>query len=364
MADLSRLQISKFFSESAPITQQQCDQEAQRIAGGSIQPTPVQGGGSYTVLADDGTLVVQFRAGRSPLDLDLLGYVKETYGGFVPRTETAGRLGELHVYTMNNVGGVAMYLAREQLHQNNCCLLRQTVRDFARSVGSQRFSLRFLPRRGNRAADFEDASFFASAWHDTPSSMPRPSRDSLLGQCSSQLSELVEGLPDRFRPGLEHLIAQLPRLFAEDWPLVPNHNDLLENNIHVNPTTGQIVGICDWRDATIGPFGMSLGGLETMLGIRRVQGWCYHPNHQELRDLFWATFYDAVGQVSEEVRELVEVARLVGIFLENGFERDDNGNIVPASEGSWTLNYLGAVTLGVSASTEQDANLATQGKLA
>ncbi|KAF5017336.1 hypothetical protein F66182_10745 [Fusarium sp. NRRL 66182] len=334
MAHLSRQQISDFFSKTAPITQQQCDQEAERITGGSVQPAPVQGGASYTVLADDGTLVVQFRAGRSALDLDLVGYIKQTYGSFVPRHDIAGRLGELHVYTMDNVGGVAMYLARERLHQHNCYLLRQTVQDFA--------------------------SFFASAWHNTPSSMPCPSRNSLFSQYSSQLSELVQGLPDRFRPSLEYLTAQLPRLFVEDWPLVPNHNDLLENNIHVNPETGQIVGICDWRDTTIGPFGMSLGGLETMLGIRRMRGWCYHLNQQELRDLFWVTFYNAIGKFSEELRDLIEVARLVGIFIENGFEGDGNGNRVPASEGNETLDYLGAVTLGVSAYTEQNAKLATK----
>ena len=51
--------------------------------------------------------------------------------------------------------------------------------------------------------------------------------------------------------------------------LVPNHTDLLENNIHVSTETGSIAGICDWKDAGIGPFGMSLGGLETMLGVLR-----------------------------------------------------------------------------------------------
>jgi Ser/Thr protein kinase RdoA (MazF antagonist) len=165
----------------------------------------------------------------------------------------------------------------------------------------------------------------------------------------SQLSQLVKGLPERFRPSLEHLITKLPGLLAEDWPLVPNHNDLLENNIHVNPETGQIVGICDWTDTTIGPFGMSLGGLETMLGIRRIRGWCYHANQQELQALFWATIYNAIGQISEEQGELIEVARLLGIFLENGFAGDVDGNIVPASEGDETLDYLGAVTLGIPA---------------
>lgn len=62
---------------------------------------------------------------------------------------------------------------------------------------------------------------------------------------------------------------------------MPNHTDLLENNIHVKPTMGEIAGICDWGGAEIGPFGMSLAGLETMLGIPIISGdfWRYHPNH-------------------------------------------------------------------------------------
>ncbi|KAK6542148.1 hypothetical protein TWF694_007914 [Orbilia ellipsospora] len=38
-----------------------------------------------------------------------------------------------------------------------------------------------------------------------------------------------------------------------------------------NLGTGALTAICDWRDTEITPFGMSLGGLETMLGINRAQ---------------------------------------------------------------------------------------------
>jgi Phosphotransferase enzyme family len=175
--------------------------------------------------------------------------------------------------------------------------------------------------------------------------MPCPSRASLLSKYSSELSQLQRGLPVRFRPTLDYLISMLPRLLADDWPLVPNHTDLLENNIHVSTETGRIAGICDWKDTDIGPFGMSLGGLETMLGtLTRSRGWCYHVKQQELRDLFWETLYQAMGNVSEEQRKLIEVARLVGLFLANGFEWKD-GAKVPASEECEELRYLEAVTL-------------------
>jgi hypothetical protein len=169
---------------------------------------------------------------------------------------------------------------------------------------------------------------------------------------SSQLSQLACGLPERFLPCLHNLMTKLPRLFAEDWPLVPNHNDLLENNIHVEPETGEIVGICGWNNATIGPFGVSLGSIETIIGMRKLYGWCYHDNYLELRGLFWEAFYDAIGQISLEQLELIELATLVGIFLRHGFEEDDKGNMSPAKEGSVSLDYLDSVTLGIWVWTE------------
>ena len=56
--------------------------------------------------------------------------------GFVPRHHWVGYLGELYVYTMGNVGGISMYLARDQLCKNNFSLLRRTVSDFAKYVAT------------------------------------------------------------------------------------------------------------------------------------------------------------------------------------------------------------------------------------
>lgn len=53
-----------------------------------------------------------------------------------------------------------------------------------------------------------------------------------------------------------------------------------------------------------------------------------------------------MGSVSEEQRERIEVARLVGLFLANGFQYDDDDNRVLASEGDDDLRYLDVVVLG------------------
>lgn len=66
---------------------------------------------------------------------------------------------------------------------------------------------------------------------------------------------------------------ELPLLFRPGCPMALQHDELLENNIHVDEVTGRITGIVDWADAVIAPFGVSLSGLETLLG---VTSWHFH----------------------------------------------------------------------------------------
>ncbi|KAL6795522.1 hypothetical protein J3E68DRAFT_404522 [Trichoderma sp. SZMC 28012] len=319
--NLSQMQIQAFFEQNAPVTQAQCNTEAVRITGESVHPTAVQGGCSYTVVTESGSLVVQFRHSDSALDLDFLQDIEQAYKGFVPHHESVGKVGELHVYRMNNVGGVAMYLARDQLHANDCLLLKKTLQDYAR--------------------------FFSSAWWNTPQAMKDTDRGGLLQNYDAQLAVLERGLPSRFHQTLNKVRSRLPELFAADWPMVPNHIDLRENNIHVDTTSGSLVGICDWKDTEVSPFGMSLGGLEAMLGIRRVSvGYTYLPNQQALRDVFWTAF----KKMMKGYDDRVDVARIAGLFLDNGFQHDEEGNTVPAQEGSDDLIFLNAVILGNSSS--------------
>lgn len=131
ISSLSNYQISQFFTKNAPLTQQQCNKEAERITTcATANPSAVQGGTSYTVLAGD--YVVQFRGTASNLNFELLRYAEAAYPEFVPHHRYAGKLGELEVYLMDKVGGISMYLARENLYCNSFQLLHQTLRDYAR----------------------------------------------------------------------------------------------------------------------------------------------------------------------------------------------------------------------------------------
>jgi len=116
--------------------------------------------------------------------------------------------------------------------------------------------------------------------------------------------------------------------------MVLNHDDLLEMNIHVDKGTGRITGIVDWADAKIAPFGTSLGGLETILGVQTSSCWLFHPSHDYLRTQFWKTFYGDVGYLSDSDRRAIEIGRIFGLFRTYGFDRrPEKDDAVPLEEG-------------------------------
>ncbi|RPD77903.1 hypothetical protein L226DRAFT_611089 [Lentinus tigrinus ALCF2SS1-7] len=292
---LTRYQVKNFFTASGRPSQDQCDQ-----AGAAI-PSSAE-------------------ISSAALDLEFLHHVEKAYDGYMPWHKDSGKLLNLHVYTMRNVGGVSMYLARASLYAKDCYLLRRTLTDYAR--------------------------FFASPWHNTPKAMPVPDRKSLYTEYLSDLTRLSGGLPERFRPVLRGLIERLPHLLADGWPLVPNHIDLLENNIHADPQTGALTGVVDWAGTEVGPFGMSLGAVENILGIAKTDySHRYHANHRELRDLFYDELYRAIWpglSVSANDRQRLEDARLIGLFLTNGW-RYEGGTKTPACEGDASLCHLHCV---------------------
>lgn len=129
-------------------------------------------------------------------------------------------------------------------------------------------------------------------------------------------------LPAAFLPKLEEIRQSLPLLFRREYPMAIQHDDLLENNIHVDEDTGRITGIVDWQDAIIAPFGVSLGYIEIVLGVRSERTWHLHHDHGSLRKQFWDTLYVAIGEISEADHQSIEVARLFGLFKLYGFEEN------------------------------------------
>jgi hypothetical protein len=77
----------------------------------------------------------------------------------------------------------------------------------------------------------------------------------------------------------------------------------------------------DWRDAAVGPFGLSFWGLETLLGTFGADGWHFHARHLDLRRTFWETLYATAGIATESQKQAVRVGRIVGIFQAYGLSK-------------------------------------------
>jgi len=128
------MQIEEIFLENTPPLKSECDRRAAQIIGASVRPSEVQGATSYTIVPvnDIAGHVVQFRTAADAFDLDFLYFVEQTYGErFVPCHRYFDTMGELLIYTMNNVRGVSVYLVRDRLRASNGYLLGTTLRDFA-----------------------------------------------------------------------------------------------------------------------------------------------------------------------------------------------------------------------------------------
>ncbi|KAJ2901647.1 hypothetical protein MKZ38_001606 [Zalerion maritima] len=238
---LSAYQIAKFFNEHG-LARDEVDHFAANLLGSPVSATPVQGATSYTVSGYEAAQVVQFR--RSQLPMRQIEVARQLYGDFVPECKSQGMFGPVHVYVANLVPGPAFCRVRSQFFSPAPTMeqrLQQTVQDFAR--------------------------FFASAWINKPAHTLEPP-PGLLGEYSKILDEVSPDLPAQLQAKLDDVRQELPRLFRSSYPMVLQHDDLLENNIHVDEATGHITGKCiiDWADAKIALFGVSLAAFGNHFG--------------------------------------------------------------------------------------------------
>lgn len=89
-------------------TQKDCDLLAESLCGGTVEPAPVPGGYSYTVITTSGE-VVQFRPADSKLpdpNAILFRVFASAHPGLVAVHQKCGTLGTLEVYRMPKLEGV------------------------------------------------------------------------------------------------------------------------------------------------------------------------------------------------------------------------------------------------------------------
>ncbi|CRG82986.1 Tudor domain-containing protein 15 [Talaromyces islandicus] len=296
------------------ITREKCDRRATELAGQAVEPVQLQGAFSYTLAA--GNLVVQFRDCDSLLDTKTVDLAREIYGNMVPACVNKGVIGpppSLTVYLMDKAPGITyIEVPLKTLHCTSW--QEQTVSDFAR--------------------------FFANSWTNRLAESYRS--DHSLADLQGKMDLLSRQIPLRFTRVVSKLREELPILFTSTYPLVLNHGDLCEMNIIVNPEIGGITGVIDWAEAKILPFGMSLWGVQNMLGYMNSTGWHYHENSSRLEGLFWDTFYEKLGTISDDDKQAMKTAERVGLVLRYGFTWEDGTRERPVTEQDSSIRYLDA----------------------
>ncbi|CAI7626079.1 unnamed protein product [Penicillium pancosmium] len=298
-------EIAGFFEKTAA-TRSECDTFASEHLGGNIVPVAVQGVCSYTVYAGpNAEFVVQFRLASLQLSMEIANLARSIYGQFAPQVTFLGEIGEvieskepLQIYVMSRVRGVS-YL------------------DFILAHNSQvpENSPTFSSWRKNLVIDI--AKFFALSWKG-PQLVDQMYRDNLYHRYEEELSLLLVSLPDRFHPIIQESLDSLPTIFS--LPMVLLHKDFGVCNIIVNETSCNLVGVVDWAEAEIAPFGLNLYSHQRLISkVHLKNGWSRYDDYVILEDMFWSTFTEEAGGLSSETIRAIKAARIVGLLLSRGF---------------------------------------------
>ncbi|KAL6921925.1 hypothetical protein ACHAPO_002685 [Fusarium lateritium] len=319
----SQERISTFFSRYCSLSQEECNKFAQSYLGCDIRQASPQGAFSYTVRGDD--FVIQFRAERSPLDLDIIKHAHQMHGDWV-----------LEVKKLDSIPGhptVLIYSMQLLVGVNYSLLLH--------SSGTT--SCDVVPRQKETVKDL--AYFFSQAWN---SQVPIDSSTVLIKRLDfrQKLQTLAESLPPRFQPLVSYCKDNLQFVFNSAIPWCLNHGDLCDTNIIIDPPTGKLSGVIDWAEGSILPFGCALWGLETVLGRFDFEKgeWVYDEQREDLEDLFWETFRSHVGSLNPAQERGITVARLTGLFFRHAFKF--NGLYAVPKDDSWDLRLLDGQLLG------------------
>ncbi|KAJ6115947.1 hypothetical protein N7523_006364 [Penicillium sp. IBT 18751x] len=297
-------QIAEFF-EKTSATRQACDAFAKEHLGGDVVPVPIQGECSYTVYAGvDAEYVVQFRLKTLELNMKTSSLAREIYGNYAPEVSCRGSIGEdtedkdlLYVYVMSRVQGIS-YLEFILKHSGE---VRESSPDFS------------LWRR-HLMVDF--AKFFALSWK-TPQVVDPTYRDNLFKKYVHELDLLRCHLPLRF---LSHITRSIESMQAiKQLPMVLVHWDFGVANIMVNEQTCNLIGVVDWAEAEIAPFGINLSSLQWFISkIHFKNGWSRFDDYVALEDIFWTTFRNEVG-LDDETIQAIQAARIAGLLLSRGY---------------------------------------------
>jgi hypothetical protein len=98
------------------------------------------------------------------------------------------------------------------------------------------------------------------------------------------------------------------------------HKDFGACNIMVDSVSFHLVGVIDWAEAEVGPFGLNLHSIQFLMGHFHLKHGCIrYDDYDVLEQAFWHTFREEVGGLGEEEIQTIKSARVVGLLLSLGF---------------------------------------------
>ncbi|KAI1368757.1 hypothetical protein F5Y08DRAFT_354012 [Xylaria arbuscula] len=301
------LEIAQFFEQTSA-TRSECDDYAKQRVGGNVVHVAVQGSCSYTVYAGPKQeFVVQFRLKSLRPKPGTYELAQEIYKGLVPEVSFRGQLGKeevqgekepLYIYVMNRLEGISQL-------------------DFILSHDATENSPEWFMWRKSLITDM--ARFFAVSWkhprHVTPFYL-----QNLRSKHRGELGQLLGSLPARFRPIIESSLDAIPAIFS--LPMVLVHRDFGSSNVIVDSSSCQLTGVIDWAEAEIAPFGLNLGSLQPFMSKFHLKdGWIRYDDYDDLLETFWNVFRTEAGGLSNDVMQVIQSARIVGLLLSKGFTK-------------------------------------------
>ncbi len=91
-------------------------------------------------------------------------------------------------------------------------------------------------------------------------------------------------------------------------------------NIMVDGISCHLIGVIDWAEADVCPFGINRYSLETFTGKLHLQdGWKRYGDYADVQHVFWDTFTQEVGGLTDSSIRSIRLVRIVGLLLCSGF---------------------------------------------
>lgn len=191
-------------------------------------------------------------------------------------------------------------------------------------------------------------SFFAASWK-AQREAPPGSLNQLRQTYSRDLWSLHQSLPLRFHPVVEYCLNSLDAVLSLPTCLI--HRDFSTANLILDETSCHLIGVLDWGEAEVGPFGQNIHFVQNLMCVlRHERGWIPLEDYETLQKTFWDTFQEEAGGLPAETITTIKIAGMIGLLLYRGFTRRlaNMPQPVPISEdeaGRYSLLYLDAFLL-------------------